>query len=506
MEVRELVNLRNRWTRARIGAPVGGMVADDVGSGSVGAEEFGEVCGSLEAAIGNPDELAKVLRRVFAECVGCVRVMVVEGDVFHGIVEELVQRPTVDLVSAIAELITSTQSLARCALVKEPRIVEAVLGIIGDQHLFHVGMKFLRKLVHNSVWTRCLLVASGAYECLHAFALRHGPTKYLLKTIKYAVVRDPVHGFGGYASAGGSLMPRHEVLQIFKGMIKEPKTILRVSNYLNYGCTQRIVKPIWLILRMHLTVRDVNVVRETLEILMRLAEYTEGMADDVVNMAEFQRIARSELVLKEPNAEIAAALLDVFSAVVIASDGKHLKFMKKVLQYRRLVKWISSGPLRLKQASVVFLSHICHLVSDSELSDMVLSRKNIFSLAYVVRVIDEFDFSMKKDLLLLIINFLSARSPEKRYVIYEHCFMPLVFDCLAASIEDLAEPVLRTLLIGLCEFPDLISPALMADENREVLTTLALEPDSRSAQICQQILSSLDKLFSGDYDQLTFSI
>ena len=502
----DVVNLRKRWTRARIGAPVGGMVAEEFRGGCVGEEEFGEVCGSLEAAIGNPDELARVLRRVCTECVGGVRVMVVESDVFHGIVEELVQRPTVDLVGAVAELITFTQSLARCALLKEPRIVDAVLGMIGDENLFHAGMKFLRRLVHNSVWTRCLLVACGAYECLHAFALRHGPTKYLLKTIKYAVVRDPVHGFGGYSSAGGSLMPRHEVLRIFKGMIKEPKTILRISNYLSYGCTQRVVKPIWLILRQHLTVRDVNVVRDTLEILTRLAGYTEGMADDIVNIAEFQRIARSELVLKEPNAEIAAALLDVFSAVVIASDGKHLKFMKKVLQYRRLVKWISSGPLRLKQAAVVFLGHICHLVSDSELSDMVLSRKNIFSLAYVVRIFDEFDFNMKNDLLLLIINFLSARSPEKRYVIYEHCFLPLVFDCLAASIDDLAEPVLHTLVIGLCEFPDLFSPVLMVDENREILTSLSLEPDSRSAQICQQILSSLDKIFSGDYDQLTFSI
>ena len=487
-----LIDLRKRRTKLMM--TLGMSFHSDVKhqDGNVTPEEFHDLLSSIEASLQNSDVLANCLHEICSTHPISVRQMIVESTIYPHLVEVFAQQPTPLLLRALCELITATQNLARIALTNESRVMLSILNALKHPDLSHCALKFIRRLIHTSIWTRCLLVAVDVYSVLRELLTVNGPNKYLLRTIRYAVLRDPVYGVDGYSTVGGSLAPRRVVLGSFKNMIGDQKIILRISNYLNFGCTQRIVKPIWLILRLYLQVRDVNFVCEALSILAILAEYSDGMADDAINMAEFQSLARNELVLGEPNARVAAKLIDVLSSVCVSTDERHLPFMKKLLQYRRIVKWISSGPVCLKRACIVFLGHLCYLVSDSELSNMILSRKNVFSLAFLVRIIDEFDFRFKCDTLLLILNLLLARAPEKRYVIYEHCFLPMVFDCLASSLDDLLEAVLRTLFEGLLEFPDLITSAIMSDENYEILASLSFDqPDCPAALLAQAILSEL---------------
>jgi hypothetical protein len=233
------------------------------------------------------DSLAALIHSAISDHPPCVFLHLMESPVFLLVVSLLHLGPTPALIRAASNLVLLFPTLVQRVMSRDPKLIDAVIGCLSNHETSHPAMKFIRRLVRSSLWTRTAVVALGCFDALAELLTVDDITPYVAATVASFAVRDPVFGPSGYASCGGSLPRRQCIMDDFRGV---PSVCLKVSHYLRLGNIIRVVKSVWKLLGLCLVSTNSLVVGHGLRALSYLSYYKAENLHQVMRSTALLRI------------------------------------------------------------------------------------------------------------------------------------------------------------------------------------------------------------------------
>lgn len=455
----------------------------------------------LNEMILDPEHLPDFIKELKNSCQLPLLRFVIESSVFDDVIGVLRHNPSTNLIIALDYMICDAPTLFYESFLKG--ILDAVFHSFEsfDIGIAHAAMKFIRKIVLLSHFSRILLYVSNFMHYFIKLIESNFPVdqlKYYVHTIFLYVALDPVYSHVGYKKIGGHISSRKFFLNMLRSVEIPAKTLFYVSHFLKYGNSHKTNPILWRILDMLITSSEPDLVFYSIAIYQILSSYSEDIARYICHQTQFLKVAR--LILNDSSEKMKQVIFGTLSGILYYSHDREQKKIKERCFFRDAIEAMESE----EEITKIYASHflVNHFAHFPDPKFMIRKFKH-----FMITVFDSFTdstFGLKTELLWLLITIVNNSPVEYRPIVLTPNFINILFSHINEADIDLKEAILSILHeLYYIYPPDFEAPNNFTDEYHSEENIFVLEEltKSTSSEI-QNLASSLMERISEVQDSL----